>query len=225
LRALRAVIVDEHPSSRFRLREFLARTRNIRVVADASTYASAIEVVLQEQPDIVIVDIALPDYGAMRTVERIRRELRRTRSIVLGMHEDIGSARAAFAAGADAYILKRAVSDELFAAIRQVGQGGHYVDSSIAGQLTAFERPVATSLSQREHQVLRGVALGYTSADIADELGLSPKSIESYRARLRNKLGLESRRDIVRYALEFGIIRPSTAEEIPAVDDDNAQGE
>jgi two-component system response regulator NreC len=153
------------------------------------------------------------------------RDCRETRVLVLTMHDDPAYLRSALAAGASGYLLKRAVDAELIAAIRAVHRGGIFVDPRLAGVLVqdvlakkttkAGSTQPANILSRRELQVLKLVALGYTSAEIAGRLFVGVKTIETYRSRLAEKLGLQSRSEVVRFAVQMGLLTPETLESEP----------
>jgi len=153
------------------------------------------------------------------------RSCRETRVLVLTMHDDPAYLRSALAAGASGYLLKRAVDAELIAAIRAVHRGGIFVDPRLAGVLVqdvlakkttkAGSTQPANILSRRELQVLKLVALGYTSAEIAGRLFVGVKTIETYRSRLAEKLGLQSRSEVVRFAVQMGLLTPETLESEP----------
>ena len=161
----------------------------------------------------------------MKALEEMVRDCRETRVLVLTMHDDPAYLRSALAAGASGYLLKRAVDAELIAAIRAVHRGGIFVDPRLAGVLVqdvlakkttkAGSTQPANILSRRELQVLKLVALGYTSAEIAGRLFVGVKTIETYRSRLAEKLGLQSRSEVVRFAVQMGLLTPETLESEP----------
>jgi two-component system response regulator NreC len=161
----------------------------------------------------------------MKALQEMVRDCRETRVLVLTMHDDPAYLRSALAAGASGYLLKRAVDAELIAAIRAVHRGGVFVDPRLANVLVqdvlakrsrkaASARP-ANILSQRELQVLSLVARGYTSAEIAKQIFVGVKTIETYRSRLAEKLGLRTRRDVIRFAVQMGLLTPEALESEP----------
>jgi two-component system response regulator NreC len=161
----------------------------------------------------------------MKALQTMVRDCRKTRVLVLTMHDDPAYLRSALAAGASGYLLKRAVDAELIAAIRAVHRGGIFVDPRLANILVqdvlaksstkaGSTRPV-NILSQRELQVLGLVAQGYTSAQIAKRLFVGVKTIETYRSRFAEKLGLRTRSDVVRFAVQMGLLTPETLESEP----------
>jgi DNA-binding NarL/FixJ family response regulator len=164
------------------------------------------------------MDVSMPGSGGIRAVERLRRECPRTRVVVLTMHDDPAYLRAALAAGAGGYVLKAAAHTELIAAIRAVSAGRTFVDPHLAGDLlqslsaAGEAAPAAEAggpdarLSERERAVLGLLAQGHTNRAIAERLSLSVKTVETYRSRIAGKLGLKSRADFVRFALEIGLL-------------------
>jgi len=161
----------------------------------------------------------------MQALQEMARNCRETRVLVLTMHDDPAYLRSALAAGASGYLLKRAVDAELLAAIRAVHRGGIFVDPRLAsvlvqdvlaksGATPGSKRPV-NILSDRELQVLRLVARGYTSAQIAKQIFVSVKTVETYRSRFAEKLGLRTRSDVVRFAVLMGLLTPETLESEP----------
>jgi DNA-binding NarL/FixJ family response regulator len=161
----------------------------------------------------------------MKALQEMARDCRETRVLVLTMHDDPAYLRSALAAGASGYLLKRAVDAELIAAIRAVHRGGIFVDPRLANVLVQDvlakkstkagpTRPV-NILSQRELQVLTLVARGYTSAEIAKQIFVGVKTIETYRSRLAEKLGLRTRRDVIRFAVQMGLLTPEALESEP----------
>jgi two-component system response regulator NreC len=161
----------------------------------------------------------------MKALEKMARDCRETRVLVLTMHDDPAYLRSALAAGAAGYLLKRAVDSELLAAIRAVHHGGIFVDPRLANVLVqevlakrstkAGRTRPAKILSDRELQVLKLVAQGYTSAEIARQIFVGVKTIETYRSRFAEKLGLRTRSDVVRFAVQMGLLTPETLESEP----------
>ena len=179
----------------------------------------------ETRPDVALLDLTMPRVGGMKALQEMARDCRETRVLVLTMHDDPAYLRSALAAGASGYLLKRAVDAELIAAIRAVHRGGVFVDPRLANILVQDvlekrskkagpKRPV-NILSQRELQVLTLVARGYTSAEIAKQIFVSVKTIETYRSRLAEKLGLRSRRDVIRFAVQMGLLTPEALESEP----------
>jgi DNA-binding NarL/FixJ family response regulator len=189
---------------------------DLEVVAEAATGEEALRLAREAKPDVVLMDLSMPGAGGIDATAEIRRACPATRVLVLTMHDDPAYLRSVLAAGASGYLLKRAADTELLSAIRITHRRGTFLDPSLAGAVVeeAFgrrtrpgkgDRPGDT-LSDREREVLRLVAEGHTNQQVADRLKLSIKTVETYRARLMEKLGLRSRADLVRYALSTGIL-------------------
>ena len=193
---------------------------DMAVVSEAPDGAQAVQAARATEPHVVLMDLAMPGSGGPSTLKDIVRCCPGARVIVLTMHDDPAYLRSMLAAGASGYVLKRAVDSELLAAIRAVHRGGMFVDPSLAhvfvrdaldkatdARLT--ERPL-NLLSGRELQVLRLVALGHGNQDIASQMLVSVKTVETYRARIAEKLGLRRRSDIVRFAIQMGLLSSDT---------------
>src|SRR5262249_12082981 len=175
----------------------------------------AIAMVARIQPDVLLLDITMPGGGGIAAIEQIRKVGASTRVLIVTMHEDPESVRIALVSGAAGFILKNAAGGELLAAIRAVHQGRTYVDPTLAGTAwrgvfgavaRAGRSGPGALLSPREVDVLRQLALGFTNKEVATRLAVSIKSVETYRARLSEKLGLSGRAELVRYALENGVV-------------------
>jgi two-component system response regulator NreC len=169
---------------------------------------------------VALLDLTMPRVGGIKALQELARDCRETRVLVLTMHDDPAYLRSALAAGASGYLLKRAVDAELIAAIRAVHRGGIFVDPRLANVLVqdvlakrstkaGSVRP-ASILSHRELQVLTLVARGFTSAEIAKLIFVGVKTIETYRSRLADKLGLQARSDLVRFAVQMGLLTSET---------------
>jgi two-component system response regulator NreC len=209
---IRILIADDHAVLRTGLRMLIGSQRDLDVVGEASDGDEAVRKAAALRPDVALVDISMPGSGGIKAIERIREAAPATRVLVLTMHDMPAYLRAALAAGAAGYVVKRAADSALLAAIRDVHRGRTVLDPALAASVVqsglrrrgATTSP-ATPLSQREREVLELVAQGYTNQQIADHLGLSVKTVETYRARLVEKLGLQSRAELVRYALDSGL--------------------
>lgn len=209
---IRILIADDHAVLRTGLRMLIGSQRDLDVVGEASDGDEAVRKAAALRPDVALVDISMPGSGGIKAIERIREAAPTTRVVVLTMHDMPAYLRAALAAGASGYVVKRAADSALLAAIRDVHRGQTVLDPALAASVVqsglrrrgATTSP-ATPLSQREREVLELVAQGYTNQQIADHLGLSVKTVETYRARLVEKLGLQSRAELVRYALDSGL--------------------
>jgi two-component system response regulator NreC len=215
---IRLLVVDDHPVVRAGLRTLLSAQDDIDVVGEADDGRVAIERAVELKPDVVVMDITMKGMGGLEATQAITQRLPDTKVLVLTMHENEEYLRQLLEAGATGYVLKQAVDTELVVAIRAVQRGEVFLYSSFSrlllgdlvqgdeaerpdSQLDSYER-----LSQREREVLRLVALGHTNQEIADQLYLSVKTVETYRARVMNKLNLRSRSALVRYALQRGLL-------------------
>lgn len=219
---IRVMIADDHAILRSGLKLLVNGQPDMEVVSEASTGSQAIERARATKPDVALLDLTMPD-GGMQALRTLASEMRNLAIIILTMHDDPAYLRSALAAGAAGYVLKRSVDAELLSAIRAVHQGGSFIDPSladllvrdvVAGSKTGGRDKPAKLLSDRELQVLVMVACGYSSREIADRIFVSVKTVETYRARLATKLGLQSRSDLVRYALQMGLLTPETTERV-----------
>lgn len=212
---IRLVVADDHSILRSGLRMLINAEADMEVVGEAAEGKEVEAVVRETMPDVLLLDITMPAGGGIKALEQVRRSFPQISVLILTMHEDPAYLRSVLAAGASGYVLKRAVDADLLFAIRAVHRGGTFVDPSLAQNLLpqAAGAPPArgTLLSPRERQVLQLVAEGYTNQQIADRIFVGVKSVETYRARIGQKLSLNSRADFVRYALEIGLL---TTEEV-----------
>ncbi len=224
-RKIRVMIADDHAILRAGLRMLVNAQADMEVVSEAPDGEKAVETARATTPDVALLDLTMPRVGGMKALEKMTRECQKTRVLVLTMHDDPAYLRSALAAGASGYLLKRAVDAELIAAIRAVHRGGIFVDPRLAnvlvqdvlakrGTKAGPTRPV-NILSQRELQVLTLVARGYTSAEIAKQIFVGVKTIETYRSRLAEKLGLRTRSDVIRFAVQMGLLTPEALESEP----------
>lgn len=208
---IRVLIADDHAILRAGLAMLVNAQPDMEVVGEASNGSEALQRVLKMEPDVVLMDLTMPETNSFKVIEGIRKECPRTRVLVLTMHDDPAYLRSALAVGASGYIVKKAADTELLGGIRAVHRGRTFVDLTIAGDLAeplpGKARPL---LSQRETEVLRLLVQGHTNQQIADSIHVSVKTVETYRARLAQKLGLSTRADLVRYALETGLLTIDT---------------
>jgi two-component system, NarL family, response regulator NreC len=211
---IRVLIVDDHAILRSGLRMLIGSQHDMTVVAEAQNGDEAIEVAKKSSADIVILDVTMPERGGLHAIHEILKQNPNTRVLLLTMHEELAYLRTALAAGATGYVLKKSVDADLLSAIRAVHKGRTYVDAELASELIQHAVPEGSRskpkltevLSERELQVLKLVAEGFSSREIADQIFVSVKTVETYRGRFAEKLGLTSRADIVRYALETGLL-------------------
>jgi len=212
---IRVLIADDHAILRAGLRMLIDSQPDMKVIAEAPNGEEAVRLAGIEHPDVVILDITMPGGGGLRAVPEILKACASTRVLLLTMHEEPAYLRTALASGAAGYVLKKSVDANLLAAIRSVHKGRSYVDSELASALLQHALPDLGPpgrpdevLSERELQVLKLVAEGFSSREIAEQIYIGVKTVETYRARFAEKLGLKSRADLVRYALEVGLLSP-----------------
>jgi two-component system, NarL family, response regulator NreC len=214
---IRVLIADDHAILRSGLKLLVNSQDDLEVVAEAADGQQAVDRAREKKPDVVLLDLSMPRSGGMEALPRIAKECQQTRVVVLTMLDDAAYLRSALAAGASGYVLKRSVDSDLLTAIRAVHRGGVFIDPSLADTLIqdvmparASRRRKPTLLSDRELQVLRLIASGYTSRQIAAQIFVSAKTVETYRSRLLEKLALKTRSDLVRYAIQMGLLNPDT---------------
>jgi two-component system response regulator NreC len=207
--SITVVLADDHVVVRSALRMLLEGEKGIKVVAEADDADSAIRYVNGHNPAVLILDINMPGGSGLGAIPKLRSQSPETQIVMLTMQAEIASAREALQAGVRGYILKEAASDELVKAVRLAAEGKTYLQPELGARMAAEPETAAPSdLSERETEVLRLIALGHTNNEIADSLFLSVRTVESHRAHIQQKLNLASRSDLVRYALERGLITP-----------------
>jgi two-component system response regulator NreC len=212
---VRILIADDHNVVRSGLRVLLDAQADLEVVGEAASGEETVERTVALRPDICLLDIAMPGLNGLEAGRRIRQQAPEVRIIVLTMYDDEAYLRQFLEMGAAGYVLKKAADTELVNAIRAVHRGESFVHPSLMGRLieSYLEQEPSTTgrqdseeVSPREVEVLRLVALGYTSQQIADELCISVSTVETHRAHIMEKLGLKGRAQLVRYALAKGIL-------------------
>jgi two-component system, NarL family, response regulator NreC len=208
---LQILLADDHAVVREGLKRLIEAQPDMMVIGEAADGREAIDKATRLCPQVAVVDVSMGDTNGVDATRRIRELCPKTKVLALTVHEDKSYLRELLDAGAVGYVLKRAAADELVRAIRAVASGGIYVDPRVAGKLlrTFVEPQSATpdstaDLSERETAVMRLLAQGYTNKEIAAQLGVSVKTVETYKARSMDKLGLRSRVDIVRIGTERG---------------------
>lgn len=212
MKKIRVVIVDDHAMIRSGLKALLANCQDIEVVAEAGSGETALPLVAEFAPDVVLLDISLPGMNGLECLRRIQIEHASVRVILLTMHEDPRYLQDGVAAGAAGYVMKKAADDVLYQAIRSVQAGQLLLPASMAVDLwkSAAENgePVQAKrpLSEQETKVLALIARGFTNAEIAAELLISVKTVETYKARLLEKLNATKRSELVKYAIDQGLL-------------------
>ncbi len=215
---IRILLVDDHVVLRSALRLLIDREPDALVVGEATDSIEAMASAVSLKPDVAVIDLSIPGTGGIKLIEQMRIKVPGTRMAVLTTHDDPIYLRAALAAGALAYVVKTAADSELLEAIRAVAAGRAFISLSLrndnvdaSGQLLTSEADSDPSdddaLSPRETQVLKLLAMGHTNQAIAEKLALSVKTVETYRARLGIKLGARNRADLVKSAIDRGLIR------------------
>jgi DNA-binding NarL/FixJ family response regulator len=209
MKKLRLLLVDDHAVVREGLRSLLSDGSRFDIVGDAADGVAALAEVERLKPDVVVVDLSLPGMNGTQLTRRLKQLYPDIKTIALTVHEEGGYLRSLMDAGASGYVLKRSAASELLRAIEVVASGGVYLDAAIAGQLVSKLGPRRTAhanamLSEREREVVRYVAHGYSNKEIASKLDVSVKTVETYRFRATEKLGLNSRAELVRYAIDQG---------------------
>ena len=210
---IRVLLADDHTLMREGLRALLTTTTDIEVVGEVRTGREAERQVSQLKPNVILMDIAMPDLNGIEAARVIHLSCPTVRIVMLSMHATAEYVYRAFEAGAAGYLLKEVVVEEVITAVRTVHQGGRYLSAALAefvpGSATSgYARSPVDSLSTRERQVLQLVVEGRTSSEIARMVCLSPKSVQTYRSRLMRKLGVADVPSLVKFALEHGLTPP-----------------
>lgn len=200
-------IADDHAIVREGLNLILGAVPGIEVVGEASDVAGALELVESLQPDVLLLDINLGTESGLEALPQFREARRETAVLILTMQKAPLHAQHALAEGAAGYVLKESAGQELVRAIRTVAAGETYLEPALGAELVRSRATGESEpLSRRERQVLTLLALGQTNAEIAAELVLSVRTVESHRARIQEKLGVSARSELVRYALDHGLV-------------------
>jgi two-component system response regulator NreC len=203
--------VDDHSVVRAGIRMLIGAESGLELVAEAADIASAVRMVEAHRPAVLLLDLSLPDGSGLDALPAISEASPGTKVIALTMKEGAAFARGALAAGACGYLLKEAAETELLAAIRAVAAGGAYLDPRVGAAMAnhAGDAESGPALSEREREVVRLLALGKTNAQVADALHFSERTIESCRARVRQKLGVQDRAGLTEYARATGLLHDS----------------
>jgi DNA-binding NarL/FixJ family response regulator len=209
---IRIVLADDHPIVLGGLRHLIGAENDLEVVGEAATGAAAFELIRAQSPDVAVIDISMPDLNGIELSRKLAALCPTSRVLVLTFHEDRAYVTQARLAGVRGYVLKRSAAENLISAIRVVRDGGFFLDPAIAempgAQSARAKAPMPTrtgsQMSDREAAVVRLVALGFTNKEIASQLDVGVKTVETHKARAAEKLGLRTRADIVRYASTQG---------------------
>jgi len=214
---LRIFLADDHAVLRDGLKALVNAQPDMEVVGEADNGRTACQKARELLPDVVVMDISMPEMNGAQATKRLKEICPNIKVLALTAHEDKGYLRHLIETGAAGFVLKRAATLELIQAIRVVATNGAYIDPTLAGEVLSFSmrRPRrqdalgSKDLSERETEVLRLVAWGYSNKEIAAQLRISVKTVETYKARLADKLDLKSRTEIVRYAVHQGWLQDS----------------
>ena len=209
--SIRVLIVDDHAVVRAGLRLLLAAQADIEPVGEAGSGREAVFEARTVKPDVILLDVVMPDQGGFDVLPTLLHEQPEAKVLVLSMQDEPAYVRQAFALGASGYVLKEAADSEVVAAVREVARGGRYVHPELGARLIAAEaeaerRAEEDPLSEREREVLRLLALGHTNQEIATRLYISVRTAETHRAHIMQKLRLQTRAELVQYALSEGLL-------------------
>lgn len=202
------VLADDHAAMRQSLRTLLDGEADLVVLAETDSLSSVAEHVRTHRPDVLVLDLGMSSHGSgVEALTRLSREARGTNIVVLTMNDDPAFARRVLDNGAIALVLKELADSDLPEAVRNASRGKRYLSPLLAAKLAGKAGGNADNLTPREREVLRLIALGHTSVEIAAKLGLSPRTIETHRARIHRKLGLDTRAELVSYAMRHELLR------------------
>jgi two-component system response regulator NreC len=206
---IRIVVVDDHAVVRSGLKLLLEAETDMEVVGEAGTTREAVFEVRAQSPDVILLDVVMPGESGIEATPKLLQEAPDAKVLILSMQDDPRYVREAFAAGASGYVLKEAADAEVVSAIREVAAGARYVHPALGARMVAADAAAraaadADPLSEREHEVLKLLALGHTNQEIAQKLYISVRTAETHRAHIMRKLDLSTRAELVRYALEHG---------------------
>jgi DNA-binding NarL/FixJ family response regulator len=211
MRNIRVLLVDDHAVVREGLKALINNQPGIEVIGEAGDGLDAVAQTSKLDPDVVVLDVSIPGLNGAQVTAKLRQLNAERKVLALTVHEEKAYLRLLLEAGASGYVLKRAAASELVQAIRAVAAGGTYLDPALAASVVdrfvhqdEERREPVEELSEREAAVVRLIALGYSNKEIASRLNLSVKTIETYKSRSMEKLGIRSRVDIVQYAAKRG---------------------
>lgn len=217
---VRVVLADDHPVFRHGVEDLLGSTGEFQVVASVDSGPAAVRTVTDLVPDVAILDLAMPEMNGVAVIRRLAECGGPTRTLILSVYESRVYVEQAFGAGASGYVLKRSAFNSIAQAVRAVHAGGTYVDPSLPGQTNGMVRALpeqsaretSAALAEREGEILRFVAYGFTSKEIAGRLAMTPKAVEAQKARACSKLGIASRAQVVQFAILQGWLQGELAD-------------
>jgi DNA-binding NarL/FixJ family response regulator len=216
MQTIRIIIADDHAVLRAGLKALLQCYSEFEVIGEAGTGAEAVSLVSKRDPDVLILDLSMPDMNGFDCIKEIRSRNLACPILVLTMYDDDEFVKEVMSSGANGYVLKRSADTELMEAIKRISEGKRYLNESISQKLidTLLKKPNEerdandpyTMLSGREREVLRYLAQGYTNTEIAEKLFISPKTVDTYRSRIMKKLSLRKKSELVNYAIKYKML-------------------
>jgi two-component system response regulator NreC len=206
--SIRVLLADDHSIVRRGISQVLERGGGFDVVAEAADVQETLRMLDEQRPDVLLLDLNMPGGSSLEMIPEMRRRHPETQIVVLTMQDEPAYVRRALRDGVLGYVLKDAADEDLVEAVREAAAGRRYLNPRLGARLASEPTPSPSGLSAREIDVLRLVSLGYTNNEIADRLVLSVRTVETHRAHIQHKLGLRARSELVRYALDNGLIQP-----------------
>lgn len=204
---IRVVVADDHDLMRRGMRRLLESEKNIEVIAEADDLTGAVHHVHGQRPHVLVLDLGMSGMSSLQTICQLRERAPDTQIVIVTMDENPAFAQRALAAGALGFVCKDRADIDLPDAVRAAARNEEYLSPSVAARLAALHRSLTSDdLTVREVEVLRLIALGYTTVEIARKLHVSPRTIETHRAHIHRKLGIRTRAELVRYALRRGVL-------------------
>ena len=209
---IRVLIVDDHILVRSGLKVLLGACSDIEVVGEGGDGLEALAMIASTRPDVVLMDVTMPGMGGLDCIRQIRRNYPAVRVILLTMHEDVRYLKEGLEVGAAGYVMKKSADEVLYQAVRSVFNGQVFLPASMASELwkdddtTVKPQQPARLLSEQEKKVLELIARGFSNSEIAAELTISVKTVETYKARIMEKLSVTKRSELVKYAIEQGML-------------------